>query len=77
MGGFAFSQTTCSGVTTKDTNCKIVVKVGKYCHYHGGKTTKTKVESVQCNGTSKSTSKRCKLKTKDKSGLCHHHRPKN
>ena len=42
MGSFAFSQTTCSGVTTKDTNCKIVVKVGKYCHYHVEKLQKLK-----------------------------------
>ena len=74
MSGFAFSQTNCVGMTTKNTNCKNIVKVGNLCHHHGGKTTKVKVESVQCSGTSKSTNERCKLKTKDESGKCHHHR---
>ena len=75
MSGFAFSQTTCSGITTKNTNCKNTVKVGNFCYHHGGTTIKLdKVVSVQCSGTSKSTGKQCKLKTKHESGKCHHHR---
>ena len=75
MSGFAFSQTTCSGITTKNTSCKIIVKVDSLCHYHGGKTIKIDtLKAIQCDGTSKSTEKQCKNKTKDVSGRCHHHR---
>ena len=77
MGSFAFSQTTCSGTTSKNANCKIVLKVGNLCHHHGGIVNKIDIKSAQCNGTSKSTNNQCKLKTKHESGLCHHHRPKN
>ena len=74
MSGFAFSQRSCVGITTKNISCKNTVKVGNLCHYHGGKTTKIKVESVQCSGISKSTNQQCKLKTKDNVGKCHNHR---
>ena len=77
MSGFAFSQTTCSGITTKNTSCKIIVKVDSLCHYHGGKTIKVEINSVQCSGTSKSTNSQCKLKTKHESKFCHHHRNTN
>ena len=75
MSGFAFSQTSCVGITTKNISCKNTVKIGNLCHYHGGKTIKIdEVKAIQCNGISKSTNQQCKLKTKDNSGKCHHHR---
>ena len=77
MSGFAFSQTVCSGITTKNTNCKNVVKVGNLCYHHGGKTIKVEINSVQCSGISKSTNNQCKLKTRHESGKCHHHRNTN
>jgi len=76
MGSLSFSQakvdSTCVGITTKNTNCNIKVNVDstKYCHWHNP----AKINVNRCNGTSNSTKKRCKLKTKHTSGLCHHHR---
>ena len=80
MSGFAFGQSvsndsTCVGITSKGLSCKIKVNVDStnLCHYHiDGNAIITK--STQCNGTSKSTGNQCKLKTKDESGFCHHHR---
>ena len=78
MGSFAFSQTTCVGITSKGLNCKIKVNVDStnLCHYHIDGDAIIKIESTRCNGTSKSTGNQCKLKTKHESGKCHHHRPK-
>ena len=79
MSGFAFSQTkidsTCVGITSKGTNCKIKVNIDStsLCHYHVNGNV-IKKESVQCNGISKSTNNQCKLRTKHESGKCHHHR---
>ena len=75
MGSLGFSQSidsTCVALTTRGTNCKIKVNVDttNYCHWHNPKL----IDVNRCNGTSKSTNKRCKLKTKHDSGLCHHHR---
>ena len=76
MGSLSFSQakvdSTCVGITTKNTNCNIKVNVDstKYCHWHDP----AKINVNRCNGISKSTKNRCKLKTKHTSGLCHHHR---
>ena len=81
MSGFAFSQnmvsdSTCVGITSKGLSCKIKVNVDStsLCHYHINSDNTTKIQSTQCNGTSKSTGNQCKLKTKDESGFCHHHR---
>ena len=81
MSGFAFSQSvsndsTCVGITSKGLSCKIKVNVDStnLCHYHINGDNITKIQSTQCNGTSKSTGNQCKLKTKDESGFCHHHR---
>jgi len=81
MSGFAFSQnvnvdSTCVGITSKGLDCKIKVNVDstKLCHYHINSNGIIKTQSTQCSGTSKSTGNQCKLKTKDESGLCHHHR---
>ena len=80
MSGFAFSQTvsvdsTCVAITSKGTNCKIKINIDttSFCHYHKNGN-KILVKSTQCSGTSKSTNEQCKLKTKHKSGKCHHHR---
>ena len=81
MGSLSFSQSqvdsTCVGTTKKGTNCKIKVNIDstKYCHYHLDNKVfnKIKVESTICGeNTAKNTP--CKLKTKDSSGKCHHHR---
>ena len=74
MGSFAFSQTTCDGITNKGINCKIKIdkKLTNFCHWHHPDS----LNVNRCNGISKSTKKQCKLKTKDESGLCHHHRNK-
>ena len=79
MGSLSFGQTkvdsTCVGITAKNTNCNIKVNVDstKYCHWHDP----AKINVNRCNGISKSTKNQCKLKTKDESGFCHYHRPKN
>ena len=79
MGSLSFGQTkvdsTCVGITTKNTNCNIKVNIDstKYCHWHDP----AKINVNRCNGISKSTKNQCKLKTKDESGFCHYHRPKN
>ena len=77
MGSLCFSQnivvdSTCVGITTKGRSCKIKVNIDstKYCHWHD----LAKINVNRCNGTSKSTNKRCKMKTKDLSGFCHNHR---
>ena len=76
MGSLSFGQakvdSTCVGITTKNKNCNIKVNIDstKYCHWHDP----AKINVNRCNGTSNSTKKRCKLKTKDESGFCHYHR---
>ena len=76
MGSLSFGQakvdSTCVGITTKNTNCniKVDIKSTKYCHWHDP----AKINVNRCNGISKSTKNQCKLKTKDKSGFCHYHR---
>ena len=81
MSGFTFSQnvnvdSTCVGITSKGLSCKIKVNVDStsLCHYHINGNGVVKTESTQCSGTSKSTNKQCKLKTKNESGKCHHHK---
>ena len=80
MSGITFSQTvnvdsTCVAITSKGTNCKLKINVDttSFCHHHKNGNAII-IESTQCSGTSKSTKKQCKLKTKDESGKCHHHR---
>ena len=76
MGSLSFGQakvdSTCVGITIKNTNCNIKVNIDstKYCHWHNP----AKINVNRCNGTSKSTNKRCKMKTKHESGFCHNHR---
>ena len=76
MGSLSFGQAkvdaTCVGITTKNTNCNIKVNVDstKYCHWHNP----AKINVNRCDGISKSTKNRCKMKTKHTSALCHHHR---
>ena len=74
MSGFAFSQTndTCDGITSKNTSCKIKVnkEITNLCHWHHPDS----LNVNRCSGISKSSNARCKLKTKDESGKCHHHR---
>ena len=76
MGSLSFGQakvdSTCIGITTKNVKCKARVNtdVSKFCHWHDP----AKINVNRCSGTSNSTKKRCKLKTKHTSGLCHHHR---
>jgi hypothetical protein len=81
MGSLSFSQSqvdsTCVGITTKGTNCKIKINVDstKYCHYHldGKVFNESEVKSKICGeNTTKNTP--CKSKTKHSSGKCHHHR---
>ena len=77
MSGFAFSQnvsvdSTCVGITSKNTNCKIKVnlEITNMCHWHHPDS----LNVNRCNGISKSTNEQCKLKTKHESGNCHYHR---
>ena len=82
MSGFAFSQSvsndsTCVGITSKGLSCKIKVNVDStsLCHLHNPNYIK-KIDttiSVICSGTT-GGGNACKNKTKDSSGLCHHHR---
>ena len=80
MGSLGFSQnmvvdSTCVGITTKGRSCKIKVNIDttSFCHYHKNGNTII-IKSTQCSGISKSTNNQCKLKTKDETGKCHHHR---
>ena len=80
MTGLAFSQTvnvdsTCIAITSKGTDCKMKVNIDStnFCYHHINGST-IKIESIQCSGISKSTNNQCKLKTKNESGLCHHHK---
>ena len=76
MGSFCFGQnqvdSTCVANTSKGTNCKnrVDLNVTSYCYWHNPDS----INVNRCNGTSKSTNKRCKLRTKHESGNCHHHR---
>ena len=76
MSSFCFSQSkvdsTCVSLTSKGINCKIKVNIDttNYCHWHNPKL----VDVNRCTGTSKSTNKRCKMKTKHESKKCHYHR---
>jgi len=75
MGSFAFGQVTCDGITSKGADCKIKVDktITSLCYWHHPDS----LNVNRCNGISKTTNKRCKLKTKHESGNCHYHRSKN
>ena len=66
MGSLVFSQDV--KLDSLDINKNVVVLQDTT------KKVKPTTTSVQCAGTSKSTNNRCKLRTKDVSGFCHHHR---
>ena len=75
MSGFAFSQSTCEGITNKGTSCKVKInrEITNLCTWHHPDS----INVNRCVGISKTTKVRCKSKTKHESGFCHHHRPKN
>ena len=77
MSGLGFAQEsdgTCMGLTKDSTNCKVRVVNQDFCRFHGGeKKEDNKVESTQCTSNTKK-GRRCKLRTRHESGLCHHHR---
>ena len=74
-GGLSAQTTQCIGQTKDNVQCKNTVKNGNLCYLHNPNYVKTddKTVSVVCSGTTKSGNA-CKNKTKDSSGLRHHHR---
>jgi hypothetical protein len=74
LAGGLSAQTNCQGLTKDSVSCKNIVKNGNLCYLHNPNYVKTEdTKSVVCAGTTKSGNV-CKNKTKDSSGLCHHHR---
>tara|TARA_R100000808_G_C2054979_1_gene88880 strand:+ start:230 stop:499 length:270 start_codon:yes stop_codon:yes gene_type:complete len=77
MSGLGFAQDsdgTCMGITKDSTNCKIRVTNQDFCRFHGGnKVEKIEIISAQCTENT-SKGRRCRVKTKHISGICHHHR---
>ena len=77
MSGLGFAQDsdgTCVGMTKDSTNCKIKVTKQEVCRFQGGeKKQDVEVISTQCTENSKKE-RRCKMKTRHESGICHHHR---
>ena len=77
IAGSSFAQTQCTAITKSNNQCKNIVKSGQLCYLHNPNYVKKQVNntlSTQCNGTSESTNKQCKRKTKHSSGFCHNHR---
>ena len=73
-GGLSAQSDTCQSLTQDSVQCKNTVKNGNLCYLHNPNYVKTEeTKSVVCTGTTKKN-KSCKNKTKDVSGLCHHHR---
>ena len=73
----SYGQTQCKEMTKSNNQCKNVVKQGDLCYLHNPNYVKqVKSETLVCSGTNKSGNK-CKNKTKNVSGLCHHHRKNN
>ena len=67
----------CEGITKANVRCKQTVKDGRLCHHHNPNYVKKIIaESVVCSATTRLNTP-CKMKTRHKSGICHHHRPKN
>ena len=77
MSGLGFAQDsdgTCIGMTKDSTNCKIRVTNQELCRFHGGnKVIKVVINSTICTENTKK-GRRCKVRTKHASGICHHHR---
>ena len=77
MSGLGFAQDsdgTCIGMTKDSTNCKIRVTNQELCRFHGGnKVVKVVINSTICTENT-SKGRRCKVRTKHESGICHHHR---
>ena len=73
-GGLSAQTNQCQGLTKNSTQCKNTVKSGDLCYLHNPNYVKNvDTKSVVCTGTTKQNQP-CKNKTKDSSGLCHHHR---
>ena len=60
----------CIAIGKSDERCKNKAEAGDYCTVHAKVEQGT--EEVQCKKI-KSNKKRCKMKTKAKSGLCYYH----
>ena len=77
MSGLGFAQDsdgTCIGMTKDSTNCKIRVTNQELCRFHGGnKVIKVVINSTICTENTKK-GRRCKVRTRHESGICHHHR---
>ena len=65
----------CTETTKKNTQCKNLAIIGRnICWQHDSTYVKpVEFEAIKCSGYTKSGN-RCKNKTKDVSGKCHHHR---
>ena len=76
MAMFAQSdRVQCTETTKKNTQCKNLAIIGRnICWQHDSTYVKpVEFEAIKCSGYTKSGN-RCKNKTKDVSGKCHHHR---
>jgi hypothetical protein len=76
VSGFA-QNTQCKGITKANAQCKIILKTGtELCWRHDPNYVKKVVKaSTVCTGTTKAGNN-CSLRTRDVSGICHHHRIK-
>jgi len=77
LSGFAQDITQCKGITKANAQCKVMLKTGtELCWRHDPNYVKKVVKaSTVCTGTTKD-GKNCSLRTRDVSGICHHHRIK-
>ena len=76
MAMFAQSdRAQCTSHTQKNIQCKNLAIIGRnICWQHDSTYVKpVEFEAIKCSGYTKSGN-RCKNKTKDVSGKCHHHR---
>ena len=77
MSGLGFAQDsdgTCIGMTKDSTNYKIRVVNQELCRFHGGDSVeKIEIISTICTENTKK-GRRCKMRTRHESGICHHHR---
>ena len=75
ISGFA-QNTQCTSTTKKGDTCLLVAWNNELCWRHNPEyVKKAKVLSTACTGTTKAGSN-CSLRTRDVSGICHHHRIK-
>ena len=64
----------CKGLTKDSVQCKNINKNSELCHLHDPNYVKKSNKSTTiCTGITKKN-KKCKMRTKHISGLCHHHR---